>query len=244
MGFEQLASLKEQLAKQAQSAKQAEAKPAGREASDPAPAAKRQDRRGDARVAGGKGAARGEARGEAKRADAGDVRASTSDARTKPAGKPRNETVDPVVLTIGQLQRRFPKVFPKSPAPKLPLKLGIHKDLLAQAPQLGMTEPALLEAIKTWCRGTRYWACIVENAVRVDLAGEEAGRVLPTEAARARSLEANRHRRAPAKKAAVVAVAPEAATAAPTEASSEAAVVPQVAVVESTEAADLDVQST
>jgi ProP effector len=147
MGFEQLASLKDQLAKQAKQAQLA------------------------------------------KKADA------------KPTVvKKKAEPVDPVVLTIGLLQKRFPKVFPKSPAPKIPLKLGIHKDLFAQAQQLGLTETALREAIKTWCRGTRYWACIVEDAVRVDLAGEEAGRVLPTEAARARTLEANRHRKKPSQK--------------------------------------------
>ena len=155
MGFEQLASLKDQLAKQAKQAQQAKQAPKAAVKPPPAP----------------------------------------------PAAKKRTEPVDPVVLTIGQLQKRFPKVFPKSPAPKIALKLGVHKDLLAQAQTLGLTEQALLDAIKTWCRGTRYWAAIVEGAVRVDLAGEEAGRVLPTEAARARSLEANRHRKTPPKKA-------------------------------------------
>jgi ProP effector len=31
--------------------------------------------------------------------------------------------------------------------------------------------------MSTWCRGNRYWSCLVEDAVRVDLQGNEAGRV-------------------------------------------------------------------
>jgi ProP effector len=104
------------------------------------------------------------------------------------------EPVNPVVLAIGRLQKHFPQAFPKNPAPKVPLKLGVHKDLLTQAPQLGLSEAAVIEAIKTWCWGKRYWACLVEDACRIDLAGQEAGRVLATEAARARGLEARRYR--------------------------------------------------
>jgi len=40
---------------------------------------------------------------------------------------------------------------------------------------LALTEADLHEAIRTWCRGTRYWTCLVEGASRVDLAGQEAG---------------------------------------------------------------------
>jgi ProP effector len=102
--------------------------------------------------------------------------------------------VDPVVLTIGQLQRHFPKAFPKNPAPKLPMKIGIHKDLLGHSEQLGISKKALREAIKTWCWGNRYWACLVEDAVRVDLNGDESGRVSKEDAAQARGLEARRHK--------------------------------------------------
>lgn len=106
----------------------------------------------------------------------------------------RSTPVDPVVLTIGQLQKHFPNAFPKSPAPKLPMKIGIHKDLLARSEQLGISKKALREAIKAWCWGNRYWACIVEDTVRVDLNGDEAGCVTKADAEQARELEAKRQK--------------------------------------------------
>jgi ProP effector len=140
MGFEQLASLKDQLARQAQAEKLA------------------------------------------------------NQPKKKTAFTRKAEPVDPVVLVIGQLQRRFPKAFPKNPAPKLPMKIGIHRDLLEQSEQLGISKKALREAIKTWCWGNRYWASIVEDAVRVDLNGDGAGRVTKEDAAQARGLEARRQK--------------------------------------------------
>jgi ProP effector len=120
----------------------------------------------------------------------------------KVAKQPKNKVpptrsatpVDPVVLTIGQLQKHFPKAFPKNPAPKKPMKIGIHKDLLEHSEQLGISKKALREAIKTWCWGNRYWACLVEDAIRVDLNGDDAGRVSKEDAAQARGLEARRHK--------------------------------------------------
>ena len=172
MGFEQLASLKQQLTQQAQAAKQQTAVQAT--AAKPAAAKPTAAKHG-----------------------------KTRPNAAKPKQPPR-EAVDPVILTIGALQKRFPAVFPKSPLPKIPLKLKIHQDLLAQAPQLGLTEQVLLDAIKTWCQGTRYWACLVTDAVRVDLTGTAAGQVLPGEAARARVLEAQRYRKKPQQKAPVL----------------------------------------
>jgi len=158
MGFEQLAALKDQLAKQAEEkrvAKKAKQAKPGR--ASPAPA-----------------------------------QARPTPARPAPAQK--SKPVDPVVLSIGKLQKRFPKAFPKNPAPKVPLKVGIFKDLLEHAEGLGLSEAALRDAIKVWCWGSRYWACVVENAVRVDLNGQDAGQVLPAEAARARGLQAKRQK--------------------------------------------------
>ena len=63
--------------------------------------------------------------------------------------------------------------------------------------ELALSEAELRDAIKTWCRGARYWACLKEGAVRVDLTGAEAGHVLPAEASRAKALETGRARRAP-----------------------------------------------
>ncbi|CAH2906185.1 MAG: Activator of osmoprotectant transporter ProP [uncultured Paraburkholderia sp.] len=200
MGFEQLAELKKQLA-----AARAQA----------APAAK-----GD-----GKSGARPEGRSEARRdvrsdgkpaansAKPGTGKGSGARAGTRPAGKPAQATpaapaadarpVDPVVKSIGRLQKRFPNAFPKNPAPKLPLKVGIFEDLVVHAKELSLSEAELRDAIKTWCRGSRYWKCLVEGAARVDLTGAKAGKVTAQEAAGAQRLQA--HRAAKSAKAATAA---------------------------------------
>ena len=95
----------------------------------------------------------------------------------------RQKTVDPVVYAIGRLQKRFPSVFPKSPAPKVPLKIGILEDVLAQAKQLGLSEAEIRDAVSTWCRGSRYWACLTEGATRMDLMGAAAGHVTARDSA-------------------------------------------------------------
>jgi len=143
MGFEQLAQLKAQLAKQSKSA------PAKKPARPP-----------------------------------------------RPATNAQKQPVDPVVHAIGKLQRRFPLAFPKNPAPKVPLKVGVIDDLFAQASDIGLTETEIREAIKVWCRGARYWSCLVEDAARVDLAGNPTGNVTAADAGRARHLEARRTARA------------------------------------------------
>ena len=116
--------------------------------------------------------------------------------RPAPAAPPKPETpskpVDPVVHTIGKLQKRFPLAFPKNPAPKVPLKVGIFEDLMKHAEELGLNERELRSAIKVWCRGNRYWTCLVEGAPRIDLAGASAGEVSSADAARAVHLESNR----------------------------------------------------
>jgi ProP effector len=202
MGFEQLAALKEQLAKQAaekRAAKQAKhakyAKPKqqpqqskeaaqAKQASEPKQAAEAKHAAHAEHATGPKQAR------PARQARAG--RPAPTANRGAPAQK--SKPVDPVVLTIGKLQKRFPKAFPKNPAPKVPLKVGIFKDLLVHAEELGLTEAALRDAIKVWCWGSRYWACVTDNAMRVDLNGEDAGQVLPAEAARARGLQARRQK--------------------------------------------------
>ncbi len=100
------------------------------------------------------------------------------------------EPVDPVVITISRLQRLFPKAFPKKPAPKVPLKLGIHKELHLQAETLKLTPEEITEAVKTWCQGSRYWACMVQDAPRLDLSGEPSGTVTAAEAQFAKKLAA------------------------------------------------------
>ncbi|MEX3592602.1 MAG: ProQ/FinO family protein [Burkholderia sp.] len=107
--------------------------------------------------------------------------------------------VNPTVLAIGKLQRRFPAVFPKSPAPKLPLKIGIFKDLVSHTAELDLDEAELRDAMKEWCRGSRYWACLVEGAKRIDLSGTETSDVTAQQAADAMRLDQARRSRASAK---------------------------------------------
>ena len=225
MGFEQLAELKKQLAaarREAAPAAKSDAKsgsrPASKDASKPAakPVAK------DASKPGARPARKP---APPRRA----APAAASDAKPAVEAKP----VDPVVKSIGRLQKRFPIAFPKNPAPKLPLKVGIFEDLVVHARELSLSEAELRDAIKTWCRGSRYWTCLVEGAARVDLTGAEAGKVTAQEAAGAQRLQAHRAGRGAQKAAAaaananaageaatqaageVVAQAPEAATQAP-----------------------------
>jgi ProP effector len=99
-------------------------------------------------------------------------------------------SIDPVILTIRLLQKQFPLAFPKKPASKVPLKIGINEDLLAQADQLAIDQNILRAAIKSWCSGLRYWDCLIEDAIRVDLNGEPAGQVSKIEADQAVRMKA------------------------------------------------------
>ena len=149
MGFEQLAVLKQQLEKEKQ-AKRAQSKPVAKPAHKPA----------------SKPAPKPTAKPISKQASAPDTKPVAKPPRhPRPAARPaapapvavRSKPVDPVVLTIGKLQKRFPKAFPKNPLPKVPLKIGIFEDLLAHATELALSETELRAAIKIWCRGSRYW---------------------------------------------------------------------------------------
>ena len=130
MGFEQLASLKEDLAKQAAARKEAE-----------------KQKRGSANN--------------------------------------KLSPVDPVLRTIALLQKHFPLAFPKKPNAKVPLKIGIHKDLLEQAETLGLTANEIRAAMKKWVKGKRYAECLVAGAARIDLQGQEVGFVTKDEVERA-----------------------------------------------------------
>ena len=190
MGFEQLAALKEQLAKQAEEKRAARHAKHARPArpAKPAEAAEVAKQAAVAKHANG-----GRTAPDAARA-APVQKASAQKASTQRPPAQKSKPVDPVVLSIGKLQKRFPKAFPKNPAPKVPLKVGIFKDLLEHSEELGLNEAALRDAIKVWCWGSRYWACVTENAMRLDLNGQDAGQVLPAEAARARGLQAKRQK--------------------------------------------------
>jgi ProP effector len=103
-----------------------------------------------------------------------------------------SRSVDQVLQTIAALQKHFPKAFPRKPAPKLPLKVGILADVLAHAPALGVREGDVRKALKVWCSGSRYWTRLIEGVARVDLRGEGSGLVSRDDASRAQKMEANR----------------------------------------------------
>lgn len=170
MGFEQLAELRAQLAAKAKQERNAK-RPATQTDAGAKP------KSGDRPARGAKSGA-----GAGAKAAAG----------AKPASAKPSTPVDPVIVAIGKLQRRFPRAFPKNPAPKVPLKVGIWEDLAREAQAVGLNEAELRDAMSTWCRGNRYWSCLVEDAVRVDLQGTEAGRVTRDDAARARRLKSRR----------------------------------------------------
>jgi ProP effector len=64
--------------------------------------------------------------------------------------------------------------------------------VLARAASLGLSERDARNGVKLWCRGQRYWTCLVEGNVRVDLAGAVAGVVTPAEAEYGTSQEKTR----------------------------------------------------
>jgi ProP effector len=97
-----------------------------------------------------------------------------------PDTKPRNK--DPAVDAIWRLQKHFPLAFPVNPAPKVPLKEGILKDAEQHLELLEITREQLKLGISSWCRGTRYWASMVENAARLDLNGQAVGTVTAAQA--------------------------------------------------------------
>ncbi|MFC5699345.1 ProQ/FinO family protein [Pseudomonas sp. GCM10022186] len=110
------------------------------------------------------------------------------------APKQRREPVSPEVEIIWRLQKHFPLAFPRNPAPKVPLKQGILEDAQQHLETLGVTAEQLKQAIGAWCQGGRYWACLVENAERVDLQGQAAGQVTAAQALYARKLASRRSR--------------------------------------------------
>ncbi|WP_459615108.1 ProQ/FinO family protein [Bordetella sp. 2513F-2] len=186
MGFEKLAELKRQLAAQAAQEKRAQAPAQG----------KRPPRSGKPQQQAGKpGGAAAQGRNPRK---------------PEAPQAPR----DPLLMAIARLQQNFPLAFPRRPAPRVPLKLGIINDLYAQAGKLRLTEDQIKEAVATWCSGGRYWACLVQDAQRVDLEGQPSGTVTAAEAAHASFLaRRQRKQRAAERRAASgVAKAEDAAT--------------------------------
>lgn len=107
---------------------------------------------------------------------------NTKSPKRKPSPQTKLREQDPAVEAIWLLQKHFPLAFPVSPAPKVPLKEGILKDAEQHLELLGVTSEQLKQGIATWCRGSRYWACMTENAPRLDLSGQAVGIVTAAQA--------------------------------------------------------------
>lgn len=118
-------------------------------------------------------------------------RAKLEKRKSSSQAKPRAQ--DPAVEAIWPLQKHFPLAFPVNPAPKVPLKEGILKDAEQHLELLRLTVEQLKLGISTWCRGARYWSCMVEDAPRLDLSGQPAGVVTGTQAMHAKQ-QASRQR--------------------------------------------------
>ena len=114
-------------------------------------------------------------------------------AKRKPSAPAKPREQDPAVAAIWPLQKHFPLAFPVNPAPKVPLKEGIFKDAEQHLELLGITREQLKLGISTWCRGSRYWASMVEDAPRLDLNGQPAGTVTAAQALHAKQ-QAGRQR--------------------------------------------------
>jgi ProP effector len=98
------------------------------------------------------------------------------------------------------LAARFPGVFVVQDARRRPLKVGIHLDAIAAAPDLDVK---LLKATLSWyTTSDGYFLKTKEGATRVDLTGAPAGSVSAEDAEHARSrLQEKRQRKAEKKKA-------------------------------------------
>jgi ProP effector len=106
--------------------------------------------------------------------------------------EPPRTSADAAARAVTTLQLHFPHAFPHSRAPKGALKVGILKDVLARAVSLGLSERDARNGIKMWCRGQRYWTCLVEGKMRIDLTGAVTGVVSAAEAEYGTSQEKTR----------------------------------------------------
>ncbi|WP_439672950.1 hypothetical protein AEMCBJ_32085 (plasmid) [Cupriavidus necator] len=100
--------------------------------------------------------------GKAEKAAKAPKRARPPRAREATPANPA-KPVDPVVHAIARLQRRFPLAFPKNPAPKVPLKIGIFEALVTCAQDLSLSEAELREAIRTFAAAPATGPVLILN---------------------------------------------------------------------------------
>lgn len=86
------------------------------------------------------------------------------------------------VMTL--LAEKYPKTFFVFEQRRIPLKIGIHRDIIAD---LGIDEKLLSTALFAYTINQAYLLKLKEGAIRVDLSGNEAGLVTADQALTARS---------------------------------------------------------
>ena len=173
MGFEQLAALKDILAEEAKQQAKQQAK---QHRSEQKNVSDHPELRSlDARAKHAPGTTR-------------PLRTQRSSSEAVRRHQARRDELKSIVHIIGTLQERFPDAFPKHPAPKIPLRSDILRDVLGQANHLGLKKSDLLVALATWRRGSRYWASQTEGAPKHNLKGYVVGYVTAQEARRAETL--------------------------------------------------------
>lgn len=87
--------------------------------------------------------------------------------------------------TIEFMASTWPSCFRVKPSERVPLKVGIGKDLVA-ASAGAITDEEIGVAMRVYVGNKRYLKALREGAVRVDLDGNPAGIVTPSEATHAR----------------------------------------------------------
>jgi ProP effector len=102
--------------------------------------------------------------------------------KTKQRSTPPRPSADAAAYAVATLQKCFPRAFPRSPTPKVPLKIGILKDVLTHAASIGLSERDVRNGMKLWCRGHHYWTRLTVGSARVDLQGTVVGVVSADEA--------------------------------------------------------------
>ena len=96
---------------------------------------------------------------------------------TEIAGRARSAGI---TATRRALLNRWPNCFKGYIRPKLPLKVGIDKDILAADPELN---PEIVKIVlRTYVNHLSYLEAMIEGATRVDLDGNPAGVVTKSQA--------------------------------------------------------------
>jgi sRNA-binding protein len=96
-----------------------------------------------------------------------------------PAGEASEARRERALRIRDTLIERWPNCFKGPEQAKLPLKIGIHRDIKAIAPELSTKD--LGTAIRSYVSDDQYRQAMVAGAARFDLDGNPAGVVAPDE---------------------------------------------------------------